>query len=71
MLSVTALRRLVGNSVSLRDRDAWPEKMIQKMPRKPPIVLLGRLACDHRARGQGLDGLLLFDAIQRIVRVSE
>jgi predicted GNAT family N-acyltransferase len=55
-----------GEAVS----DAWPEEMIKKMPRKLPIVLIGRLACDHRARGQGLGGLLLFDAIQRIVRVS-
>lgn len=55
-----------GEAVS----DAWPEEMIKKMPRKLPIVLLGRLACDLRARGQGLGALLLFDAIQRIVRVS-
>jgi predicted GNAT family N-acyltransferase len=55
-----------GEAVS----DAWPEEMIKKMPRRLPIALLGRLACDHRARGHGLGGLLLFDAIQRIVRVS-
>lgn len=55
-----------GEAVS----DAWPAKMVKKMPRKLPIVLLGRLARDQQARGRGLGALLLFDAIRRIVRVS-
>jgi predicted GNAT family N-acyltransferase len=56
----------VGEAVN----DAWPTAMVKKVPRKLPIVLLGRLACDKKLRGQGLGGLLLYDAIQRIVRVS-
>jgi len=56
----------VGEAVS----DTWPTAMVKKMPRKLPIVLIGRLACDQKFRGQGLGGLLLYDAIQRIVRVS-
>jgi hypothetical protein len=40
----------VGEAVS----DAWPMAMVKKVPRKLPIVLLGRLACDKKLRGQGL-----------------
>lgn len=36
-----------------------------------PVVLLGRLAVDQSAQGQGLDELLLVDAIRRVQHIAE
>jgi GNAT superfamily N-acetyltransferase len=35
-----------------------------------PVVLLGRLAVDRSAQGQGLGQVLLFDALRRALRIS-
>jgi GNAT superfamily N-acetyltransferase len=46
-----------------------PEEMARKLPRYDaiPAALIGRLARDERARGQGIGELLLADAIRRIL----
>jgi GNAT superfamily N-acetyltransferase len=36
-----------------------------------PVVLIGRLAVDQTAQGQGLGALLLVDALRRSVQISE
>jgi GNAT superfamily N-acetyltransferase len=47
-----------------------PEDMARKLPRYPnvPSVLLGRLAVDQDFKKQGLGGVLLADAVQRVRR---
>lgn len=44
-----------------------PTELANKLPRYPqmPVTLLGRLAVDLSARGQGLGELLLMDALHR------
>jgi ribosomal protein S18 acetylase RimI-like enzyme len=47
-----------------------PEDLKRKLPRYPsvPVARLGRLAVDHRYRGQKLGGALLIDAASRAAR---
>lgn len=48
-----------------------PEALQRKLPRYPlPVALIGKLAVDQRARGQGLGEYLLMDALRRIVTIS-
>jgi GNAT superfamily N-acetyltransferase len=47
-----------------------PAAVTKNLPRKIPIVLLGRLAVAIQAQGQGIGGHLLVDALQRTVRVA-
>ncbi|MEK7832003.1 MAG: GNAT family N-acetyltransferase [Acidobacteriota bacterium] len=48
------------------------EVVPENLPRHPiPVALLGRLAIDLEKRGQGLGSILLADAIQRVVTISE
>ena len=49
--------------------DDLPEAIARKLPRYDaiPAALIGRLARDNRARGSGLGGLLLADAVRRIL----
>ncbi|HNB42568.1 MAG TPA: GNAT family N-acetyltransferase [Burkholderiaceae bacterium] len=47
-----------------------PAALAKKLPRKIPIVLLGRLAVSTQAQGNGIGGILLIDALQRAVRVA-
>jgi GNAT superfamily N-acetyltransferase len=43
----------------------------EKLPRYPiPVVLLGRLAVDQQAKGQGLGKALLADALKRAAAIS-
>ena len=43
-----------------------------RLPRYPmPVALIGRLAISIQAQGQGLGGVLLVDALDRIAGVSE
>lgn len=46
------------------------EELKRKLPRYPtvPAVLLGRLAVDLQARGQGIGGVLIADAAARALR---
>jgi len=54
------------------DVSALPEDQARKLPRHPvPAALIGRLAVDRSAQGQGLGRLLLADAVQRTLRASE
>lgn len=49
-----------------------PPEAAKRLPRHPiPVILLGRLAVDHKARGQGLGKALLRDALRRSVDLSE
>lgn len=48
-----------------------PEKLARKLPRHPlPAALLGRLAVSQDARGSGVGGMLLADAVRRTLAVS-
>lgn len=49
-----------------------PADVARRLPRYPtlPAILIGRLAIDRRYQGQGLGGLLLFDALQRILGLT-
>lgn len=53
-------------------RDAIPEKYIKQVPQNynAPVILLGRLARDLRAKGTGLGEHLLMDALFRSYRLS-
>lgn len=53
------------------DTDKLPKDVAKKLPRRVPLVLIGRLATSLAARGQGIGVLLLVDALKRIVDVSE
>ena len=49
------------------DLSSLPEEIARKLPRHPvPCALIGRLAVDRSAQGQGLGGMLLADAVKRI-----
>lgn len=48
-----------------------PEALQRKLPRYPlPVALLGKLAVDQTAQGEGLGEYLLMDALRRIVHIS-
>ena len=49
-----------------------PEAIARKLPRYGlvPAALIGRLARDERMHGRGLGGLLLADAVRRILAAS-
>jgi GNAT superfamily N-acetyltransferase len=53
--------------------EALPPDQAKGLPPRMevPVVLLGRLAVDRAAQGQGLGGLLLIDALRRALRVAE
>jgi predicted GNAT family N-acyltransferase len=52
------------------DTDKLPKDVARKLPRRVPLVLIGRLATSVTARGQGMGALLLVDALRRIIRVA-
>ena len=66
---VVGFYSLSSLSLSLED---LPEELARKLPRYEaiPAALVGRLARDQRARGQGVGELLLMDAIHRILGVG-
>ncbi|MBA3415335.1 MAG: GNAT family N-acetyltransferase [Chloroflexia bacterium] len=49
-----------------------PEAVLRRLPRYPvlPAILLGRLALDSGYQGRQLGGVLLYDALQRALRIS-
>lgn len=57
-------------TVAELDTDKLPKEVARKLPRRAPLVLIGRLATALAMRGQGLGSMLLVDALQRIVDVS-
>src|SRR5690606_36017059 len=49
-----------------------PDPLRHRFPRHPvPVAHLGRLATCQSVRGHGLGGALLFDALQRSIRVAD
>lgn len=52
------------------DTEKLPKDVAKKLPRRMPLVLIGRLANSLTMRGQGIGALLLVDALRRIVEVS-
>ena len=65
-LGVDGFYSLSSFTLSLED---LPEEIARKLPRYDaiPAALIGRLARDERARGQGVGEILLADAIRRIL----
>jgi len=59
-------------SASVINADELPAELIKKMPRyrQLPVTLLGRLAVDRRARGQGMGEFLLVNALHRSLEAS-
>jgi GNAT superfamily N-acetyltransferase len=52
--------------------DALPDEQAKGLPTIDiPVILLGRLAVDKTAQGQGLGQHLLIDALRRAVHISE
>lgn len=51
--------------------DSLPKRLGRNMPRRSPVILLGRLAADTRHQGQGLGRILLRDAMFRSLTGSE
>lgn len=72
VLVVPGQKRIEGYytiSSGLVARQDLPEK---RLPRYPvPIVLMGRLAVDRKAQGQGFGELLLQDALKRSAQLAE
>jgi GNAT superfamily N-acetyltransferase len=50
---------------------AAPGRFRRNMPDPIPVVVLGRLAIDHRHRRRGLDRALFHDAARRVVRAAD
>ncbi len=52
--------------------EVLPPEAAKGLPRLDiPVVLLGQLAVDRSAQGQGLGSLLVVDALRRALRISE
>ena len=51
--------------------EVLPRQIARGGPRQIPAVLIGKLALDAKLQGQGLGGLLLADAAQRVVEATE
>jgi len=71
---VVAAAQTVVGSYSLAAGSVGKEvatgRVRRNMPDPVPAILLGHLAVDHRAQGQGLGGFMLRDASLRIVQAS-
>ena len=65
--SLAGYYTLSATSIALAD---LPPELAKRLPRYPtiPATLMGRLAVDHRRRGQRLGELLFFDAFSRTLR---
>jgi GNAT superfamily N-acetyltransferase len=54
------------------DRKRLPAKLVKGLGKYDiPVMLLARLALDHREQGKGLGKALLKDAILRTIQVAE
>ena len=65
--TVVAYYSLSAGAIS---HEAAPKAMRRNMPDPLPILLLGRLAVDHRYHNQGIGQALLRDAMLRAVSVA-
>jgi len=57
-------------TVAELDTDKLPKDFARKLPRRAPLVLIGRLANSVTVRGKGIGSMLLIDALRRVVEVS-
>lgn len=53
------------------ERTATPGRVRRNMPDPVPVILLSRLAIDHKEQGRGLGKNLLRDAITRAVEAAD
>jgi len=53
------------------ERDEAPSKVRRNMPTPVPVIVLGRLAVDHREQGNGIGAALLRDALLRVLNASK
>ena len=68
----STVRGFYSLSMSGIRRENLPEKYLTRFPNFPlPVARLARLAVDLKHQGQGLGELLLADALQRCLRISE
>jgi GNAT superfamily N-acetyltransferase len=52
--------------------EEFPDGLTKRLPQYPvPIALIGQLAVDQTVQGQGLGGVLLVDAIDRVILIAE
>ncbi len=52
--------------------DHLPDTLQRRLPRYPlPVALLGKLAVDRNAQGQGVGAFLLIDALRRVATVAD
>ncbi len=52
--------------------EKMPSRITKRLPRYPiPIARIGRLARDITMKGKGIGSLLLMDAFERILRISD
>ena len=60
-------------SSSIVPADELPADLMKRLPRygQLPVTLLGRLAVDHAARGQGAGEFLLVDSLRRSLEASQ
>ena len=59
------------STLSLAVND-MPEAYMRKLPKHPiPTALIGRLAVGQQAQGNGIGKMLVIDAINRIVSISQ
>jgi GNAT superfamily N-acetyltransferase len=67
--SVAGYYTLAASAVAVAD---LPQEVAKRLPKHPvPVVLLGRLAVDQKAKGQGLGKALLREALRRSLDLSE
>jgi len=68
----TAIHGFYSLAMSAIRKDNLPPKHLNRFPNFPrPVARLARLAVDMRYQRQGLGELLLADALQRCLRLSE
>jgi GNAT superfamily N-acetyltransferase len=65
---VVGFYSLSASAVAL---DEAPGRVRRNMPDPIPVILLGRLAVDHRHQGAGLGASLLQDAVRRVAGVAD
>ena len=66
---IVGYHTLAVASVALKDA---PERLTKGLAKHPvPVMLLPRLATDHRSQGKGVGKALLRDAMQRTLQAAE
>jgi GNAT superfamily N-acetyltransferase len=65
--SVIAFYTLAAGAVTLVE---LPRKLSRNMPNPAPVMVLGRMAVDHRHKGKGLGRSMLQEALSRVLTAS-